>query len=153
VARASPPRFVPCASSGICLSGTQLIELESTEPANVFMSHPKKARLSWILVLEILASMAFFLRILARGRLGIGPAGHTVEYEQDYGKRVTHWVHLDELGIRQGQNAQLNALTLLRSGSVAAYQNGFDRSLRFAWRAGARAGAGKRRAHFATAFS
>jgi hypothetical protein len=58
--------------------------------------------------------MAFFLRILARGRLGIGPAGHTVEYEQDYGKRVTHWVHLDELGVRQGQNAQLNALTLLR---------------------------------------
>ena len=33
--------------------------------------------------------MAFFLRILARGRLGIGPAGHTVEYEQDYGKGVT----------------------------------------------------------------
>jgi hypothetical protein len=46
---------------------------------------------------------------------------------------VTHWVHLDELGIRQGQNAQLNALTLLRSGSVAPYQNGFDRSLRFAF--------------------
>jgi len=78
--------------------------------------------------------MAFFLRILARDRLGIGLRGTRSEYEQDYGKGVTHWVHLDELGIRQGQNAQLNALTLLRSGSVAAYQNGFDRSLRFAWR-------------------
>jgi hypothetical protein len=42
--------------------------------------------------------------MLASDRLGIGPAaaGHAVDYEQDYGKRVTHWVHLDEPGIPQG---------------------------------------------------
>jgi hypothetical protein len=31
--------------------------------------------------------MAFFLRILASDRLGMALRGHTVEYEQDYGKR------------------------------------------------------------------
>src|SRR6516162_8227699 len=56
---------------------------------------------------------------------------YTVECQQDPGDRITHWVHVD--GIRRGQNAQLSALTSLRSGSVAACRNGFDRSLRFAW--------------------
>src|ERR1700746_1049120 len=76
--------------------------------------------------------MAFFSEC-SLGAVGIGPAVHRVECQQDYGKRVTHWVHLDELGIRLGQNAQLTAFTLLGSGAVAAWQNGFDRSLRFAW--------------------
>jgi hypothetical protein len=31
--------------------------------------------------------MTFFLRNARSDRLGIGSAGHTVEYEQDYGKR------------------------------------------------------------------
>jgi hypothetical protein len=31
--------------------------------------------------------MAFFLRTPRSDRLGIGPAAHTVEYEQDYDKR------------------------------------------------------------------
>jgi len=63
-------------------------------------------------------------------RTPFAPSGRERPY---FAGLVTHWVHLDELGIRQDQNAQLNALTLLRSGSVAAYQNGFDRSLRFAF--------------------
>jgi hypothetical protein len=45
------------------------------------------------------------------GHLGIGLAGtrsstSRTMLNMGYGKRVTHWVHLDELGTPQGRNAQ-----------------------------------------------